>query len=478
MKSKKNRSWLALFVFIAIAFTQTGANPTGTPYQLVRIALSNYPTQMKQIHQMDLDVAGVDLNSKTVDLIVSEAQVKTLRTQGFNIIETKSKVSMTKPDNQYQTPEKVIALLKKYEATYPHLAKVYSAGKSMEGRDIAVIKLTSNVSQNNPAKPRIFFNGMHHAREVMSVEVPIDTINVLLTQYGHDAKVTHWLDSYEVWVMPMFNVDGNNVVWTKESMWRKNTHGGYGVDINRNYPYAWNSCNGSSSYQGAQDYHGESAGSEVETKVMMNLVKLIHPVFSISYHSYSEIVIYPYGCEGQHVPNREVVEGIGSEMAALIVNDNQSGHYTAGTAPELLYSVDGGDIDWFYHEAQVIPYVIEVNSSGQGFQPSYSKWRESTVARVRPAWQLLLNKMDGASIRGQVQDAQGNGIAHALVHLVRVSGGKKFTQDYPAQDNGYFNVILPSGNYEVIITAPGLKAKTQTVHVDNAPVMLQASLLK
>ena len=65
-------------------------------------------------------------------------------------------------------------------------------------------------------------------------------------------------------------------------MWRKNTRdnngsGGFdsgdGVDINRNYPYKWGSCNGSSGSTWAQDYRGTAPASEPETQVMMDLVK-------------------------------------------------------------------------------------------------------------------------------------------------------------------------------------------------------------
>ncbi len=469
---------MSLALLAVLGLGLTGMSQTGKVHSIVRIALKNYSKQMKQLQALEFDIAGVDLKSKSVDLVVTPDQVDQLNQLGFNAQVLRSQSTLTKPDASYQTPEKVEALLKKYEATYPDLAKVVSAGKSLQGRDIWAIKITSHVNQEDPSKPHIFFNGMHHAREVMSVEVPLDTINTLLTQYGKDSKVTHWVDSNEIWILPMFNVDGNNKVWNGDSMWRKNARGNYGVDINRNYPFAWNSCNGSSSSQGAQDYHGASAASEPETQVMMNFVKMIRPVFSISYHSYSEIVIYPYGCDGQHVPTKEVVEGIGAELASKIVSDNGKDHYTAGTAPELLYSVDGGDIDWYYHEYQVIPYVIEVNSTGQGFQPSYTKWRDSTVARVKPGWQFLLDKLDGPSIHGQVQDANQKGVAGATLHIERTSGGAAFTQDYPAQDNGYFDVILPSGVFKVTFSAPNLKATTQTIHVDNARVDVNAALAR
>ena len=63
---------------------------------------------------------------------------------------------------------------------------------------------------------------------------------------------------------------------------------------------------------------------------MKNFVKQIRPVFSISYHSYSEIVIYPYGCEGQHTPTQEVVEKIGIPESTQFIREMANGTPVAG----------------------------------------------------------------------------------------------------------------------------------------------------
>ena len=56
-------------------------------------------------------------------------------------------------------------------------------------------------------------------------------------------------------------------------MWRKNRRGGYGVDLNRNYSFNWNSCGGSSGNKRSDTYRGPSAASEPETKALMKLVE-------------------------------------------------------------------------------------------------------------------------------------------------------------------------------------------------------------
>jgi hypothetical protein len=309
---------------------------------------------------------------------------------------------------------------------------------------------------------------MHHAREVMGPEIALDIIETLLTKYGKDSKVTHWVDSTEIWVLPMFNVDGNHIVWTDDNMWRKNARENYGVDINRNYPYAWGSCNGSSGSKWAQDYRGESAGSEPETKVMMNLVKEIRPVFDISYHSYSELVIYPMGCRGKRTQNADVVERIGKEIGSKL-------SYTAGTAWETLYSVDGGDIDWMYSEYQVIPYVIEVSSSADGFQPDYSK-RDSTVELNRGGWQLLLDRLDGPSIHGMVSTQTKSETDFNVKVQKKDTNGYKDYMTYKGNPDGSFNLILNPGDYRLIVSGAKIKTASKDVSVGKSQSLVNFDL--
>lgn len=462
--------------WILMAASLVGLNAfAGTGEMLVKLQLKDYPAQMRQLQARSLDVAGVDFQKKQVDLLLSTEELMWVKSRGFRIVGQELARSRMAPDSRYHNPEKVEAALKQVAAAYPTLARVSSIGKSLQGRDIWAIRLTRNVSVEDPSKPHVFFNAMHHAREVMTTEVALDIVDTLLTQYGKDPQITRWMDAYVIDVVPMFNVDGNNLVWTQESMWRKNARGGYGVDINRNYPYAWNSCRGSSSSRNAQDFHGDSAASEPETQVMMNYVRQIQPVFSISYHSYSEIVIYPYGCQGQRTETRDVVEKVGKELAGVLKRDDGKGSYSAGTAPELLYSVDGGDIDWLYAVGGVIPYVIEVNASSQGFQPSYQKWRDLTVKNQQAGWKYLLARMEGPSLYGQVTDTAGNPIESARLRIKSVGGN--FSQTVKMKSKGFFNVILNPGNYEVIVEADGYApTSSNPLKVEGARVPVRWSL--
>ena len=201
---------------------------------------------------------------------------------------------------------------------------------------------------------------------------------------------------------------------------------------------------------------------------MMNLVKDIRPVFDISYHSYSELVIYPLGCDGKRVQNTDVVESIGKQMGSFL-------KYTAGTAWETLYSVDGGDIDWMYNEYQVIPYVIEVNSSRDGFQPDYSK-RQPTVELNRKAWQLLLDRLDGAGIRGAVT-SKGAAVSDFSIKIQKkVSGQFSDYMTYRGNADGSYHVVVNPGEYHVILSGPSVQTTAQDISVDTTRTQLNFDL--
>lgn len=425
---------------------------------LVRVKYYDYHLAMLMFRHHDLEVLGVDLKRGSIDLYVSESERELVGKLGFSIIFEKEEGFPMAPDNEYKTPQEIAAFLQEIHQRFPEITKLVSLGKSSEGRDIMGLKISDNAELDEAEESRILFNGMHHAREVMTPEVGVDIIEYLTSRYKSDDKVTAWVDSYEIFVVPMLNVDGNNKVWGGSAMWRKNTAYGYGVDINRNYPHKWGTCNGSSGSTWSDTYRGPSAGSEPETKALMGLVQKIRPVFDISYHSYSELVIFPYGCEGSKTETHEVVGAIGGQMAKLL-------GYTAGTSWEVLYSVDGGDIDWMYNAYQVIPYVIEVNSSREGFQPSYSRWRQVTVEKNRLGWQLLLDKLSGPGLKGMVRNTDqssdaawratlANGDVQLKVYKLAKDQRTLF-QSYKVNPDSSYHIILNSGKYDFELVRSG-----------------------
>lgn len=403
--------------------------------KIVIEAGQSYQTLMKSLQEKGQDVLGVDLKANMIDAVVDSDFLKELKSRNVKFKALDELNIKAKLDERYLNPTEVESFLKNINKRYPTLTKLINVGNSYEGRPIWAIKISDDASIDDPKEPSVLFNGMHHAREIMTPEVTTDIVKYLVENYKVNSQVKKWVDNNEIYVLPMLNVDGNTKVWEGSKMWRKNTRGGYGVDINRNYPTNWNACGGSSGWRSSQQYRGSEAASEPETNVLMNFVSAIKPVFNISYHAYSELVIYPYGCKGQRTANRDVVEGIGKELGRVL-------NYVPGTSWETLYSVDGSDIDWMYQEEQVIPYVIEVSPRSDGFQPSYEK-RDPTVEHNRQGWQLLLDRLDSSSIHGVSKN-------NKVINISKLDSNE-FTayQDYKINPDGSFHIILSPGTYKV-----------------------------
>jgi carboxypeptidase T len=445
----------------ALTFGSAQAHPTlghdGTEFTIVTLKLGKDKAALKQLRSQGYDIAGVNLKDGTFDVVLHDAADQAgLNSMGLEVLKSERIDTTLAPDPNYKTPDEIKTILHQYAEAYPSLARVESIGKSHENRDIWVLKISDNPGERELDEPAVLFNGMHHAREVMSPEVPLDIAEYLLTRYGSDPVVTDWVNDNEIWVMPMLNVDGNNKVWNGSSMWRKNVRGGYGVDINRNYSYAWGACNGSSGSTFAEDYRGPSAASEPETQAMMAFVSRVQPVFNISFHSYSEMVIYPYGCNGRRSETRDVVEPLGRAMAAAFKTDSGRGTYDPGTSWELLYSVDGGDIDWMYNVEHVIPYVIELNASG--FQPPFSM-RQSTVERARAAWMLMMERLSGSGVRGVVTDGSGRAQPNAMVTVASLNKDGTANLSWKVKNDGTYHIVLTPGMYRLTFELNGRTAQ-------------------
>lgn len=426
--------------------------------KIVTLKPKDFSSTLKSLRSLGFDVAGVNLDNATIDVIVSNQDLVALRSLKDLQVTKDVDVSRAAPDEQYFNYQELTETLKAIQTEHSDIIKLVSIGKSVEGRDIWAVKLSDNVESTESDEPVVFFNSMHHAREVMTTEIAVDMIQELTNKFETDTEIGNFVNQLEIWVVPMVNPDGNNKVWTSNNMWRKNTGRRFGVDINRNYPFKWGQCDGSSGSVFQDDYRGPSAASEPETKAMMALVSSIKPVMSISYHSYSELVLYPYSCDGERTEDHELFKSMGNELARKLPKDGASGFYKPGTPWEILYGVDGGDIDWMYQEHGTLPFVIEVSSSNQGFQPKYGQWRDKTVQKMRASWSWMLQRALSSGIKGKINQYNPKIHGETTVQLKSLATGK-VARRQNLNLEGTFHLVAEPGMYQLdVITKLGRQA--------------------
>ncbi|KAH9630248.1 hypothetical protein HF086_012433 [Spodoptera exigua] len=120
---------------------------------------------------------------------------------------------------------------------------------------------------------------------------------------------------------------------------------------------------GSSDDPGNVFYRGPKAFSEPETAAVKILeANTTFKVF-ISFHSYGEVIIFPWGYTSEPCPDYvDLLEG-GTAMAKAIFN--KSGRtYKVGSTKDLMYYAAGTSVDWSYAVAN-IPYSYMVELRGK-----------------------------------------------------------------------------------------------------------------
>jgi len=378
----------------------------------------------------------------------------------------------------YYSPAEVEAFLDQVVTNYPAIAqKVLLRDDLPEGHLIWAMKISDNVSVDED-EPTYLMDGHIHAREVMTVEVMVDAIDYLTSNYGSDTQVTRWVDEMEIWIVPVVNPDGAHYMYTVDQWWRKNRNTdcatGDGVDLNRNFEWNYRRCAGSSDNCSDDTYHGSGPASEVETQAMQELMEQVRPLYYINYHSYGEYIIWPTGCG--RTDEQDLLAYVGQALNQRVeTDDGQTGNWTIGTAPDILYSAPGGSDDTAYGAFGAVSFTFELNSTS--FWPDYDTWRDATVQRQRAAWGHLLDRtLDEPAVTGHTYDAN---TLDPVVADYQYANHPFTSGQWPLHTDVYGRFgrpVLPDSDHLLIFTAAGYLPESRQVHVGSEQVDLDVPM--
>lgn len=338
----------------------------------------------------------VDFDADYFNVDMTQAEIEHFRAQGFRVeIDAEATAGIRRVDAGvitddtipgfpcYRTVEATYAAAQSLVDNHPELAQWIDVGDSWEkaqnplqGYDMMVLRLT-NFNIDPTTKPRLFVTASIHAREYTPAELATRFGEYLVNQYGINPNVTWLLDYHDIHLMLQANPDGRKKAETG-LLWRKNTNNSYcsntndrGADLNRNFVFQWGCCGGSSGQPCAETYRGPMPGSEPETQAIMNYMTAIFPdqrgpglgdpapadatgVY-IDIHSYSQLVLWPWGFTGTPAPNAPALQTLGRKMAFF---NNYYPEQAIG-----LYPTDGTTDDHAYGTLGVAGFTYEMGNS-------------------------------------------------------------------------------------------------------------------
>jgi carboxypeptidase T len=351
---------------------------------------------------------GIDVWEVKPDHLIlrgTEAQLERLSSMGYLVEQLEdeerhlSAFVRAGAAEQYHSAASLEQELRELAEARPDIAELKEIGRSIEGRPILALR----IGDRRGGVPKLLFMGCHHAREWIAVEVPF-LLAKELVERADEAPVDGWLSGGEIWVAPMVNPDGHEHSRTQARLWRKNRRrnedGSFGVDPNRNYGYMWGTLDvpTSSHVPSDETYVGPRAFSEPETQAVRDLVGCERFAGVITYHSYSQLILYPWGYTERPIPDlehRQLMIGMAGEMQSLI--EAVHGKVYVPQQSSDLYPTAGDTTDWTYGTYGIPSFTVELRprtfQEGGFILPAdqiVPTWEENRPAAFRFIEQLLM----------------------------------------------------------------------------------------
>jgi carboxypeptidase T len=272
----------------------------------------------------------------------------------------------------YHTYQEMTDELHALQVNHSAVMSLTSLGKTYEGRDLWMVKLSDNVEQEEN-EPGVLFMGAHHGNEKPGYEVCLFFIKYMVEHYDNSStpEVSEAFNTTQIYLIPMVNPDGveantrKNCAPNHGSFGYSKTVTSYGVNLNRNYNDPWYLA-----YifplaytlpfilsDDSFNYRGPYPFSENETKAVKTFAESHDISISISYHSYGEFIAYPWMHTTKQTPDEALFRSVGENITSI----NQ---YELLVKEDHLIPRYGGTLgsseNWLYRERGTIAFTVEL----------------------------------------------------------------------------------------------------------------------
>ncbi len=278
------------------------------------------------------------------------------------------------PENQMpivdtSSPESFDSLLgtiTKLKNNYPNLIKIYTAGYSEGGRELMLYTLGTG-------EKKALITGAIHAREHITtkyiLKVTEDYCNAYQSPSGYYGSydIYSLLNEYTLYIVPCANPDGVEIVLsndTPEKNVRVSQLSEYkankkGVDLNRNFPIAWDDINNGVTSPADYYFKGYSSGSAKETQALMNLCLENDFTFFISVHIKGNCIFWGDTYKTHNnVIYKAFAEDICNASGLLMTNPTKKAK-----------DYGGGFENWFRHQFDRPGVCIELSDAENIVKP-------------------------------------------------------------------------------------------------------------
>lgn len=367
----------------------------------------------------------------------------------------------------YHDYDEMTKLLKEASAMFPELVKLYTVGKSVQGRQLWVAMVSSDARKENKLlKPHIKLVGNMHGNESIGRELILQLLVYLVNSYPRNPQVKLLLDNTYIHLMPSMNPDGFEMSSEGQCMRGRGRENANGFDLNRNFP----------DFFAANKYKPND--EQPETQAIRFWIDKIPFVLSANLHGGALVASYPF--DNNHggissseetgflsrrspTPDDDVFKHLAQvysfnhktmHLGEACPNDKE-GFENGTTNGAEWYLLEGGMQDYNYYWTGCMELTLELSCCKYPSKDQLSKfWDENKKA--------LLAFMEEANrgVRGILVDSQtGSGVPNAKLQIK----GRSFS--FRGSEKGEFWRILRPGQYVLQVSSNGYYPREQVFSV-------------
>ena len=337
----------------------------------------------------------------------------------------------------------LLTFLQAENCNHPTLSKISIIGTSLSNRAIYAFEVSTNTATHQN-KPVVNFNAAMHGNENCGTELTLYMMSYLLDNYSIDSRVTNIVNNTEIYFVPSVNPDG------LVNRTRTNTNG---VDINRNFSWAWVS--------GAD--HGSSAFSERESTAIKNFYYLINPNVAIDYHSGAVVVNYLWdyiagatakAADDALLANWSTQYAIHPTFLASAINDGFSPNGITNGGD--WYVAPGSCQDWAYSALGTLDFTVEISDQQPGPASALNGlWLQNKEGMLK------FIEYANTGIKGLVTDASTSAPLRAQIKILEINATAA-TQIYSYSNAslGDYHRPLLAGTYSMLVSSTGYNSQT------------------
>jgi predicted deacylase len=230
-------------------------------------------------------------------------------------------------------------------------ARVRIAGATVEGRPIRSYELGA------PDGTPVLLTGLMHGVEIVGSVALLELVRHLVSDPRGEI-----LRHARLVVVPIVNPDSLRANCARLATGRRAFHrcNARGVDLNRNFPHlrATMPSNplGGSRWRHSPHYVGPYPFSEPETRALRGVVEELRPRVSVAFHSFGELLLYPWAFTSRPNPRRAQYERAGRAFTRALTGAT----YRVMQATDW-YSTVGDMDDWLDAEYGTLAFTVEVS---------------------------------------------------------------------------------------------------------------------